>query len=178
MCKEEEQKFTPLKIERKFLVKKLPDNIDDFPHKDIVQGYLAIMDNGTEVRLRKIGDKCYQTIKSGGTKTRTEVEIEITSEQFEKLWPLTEGKRIEKTKYEYPINNFLTIELDIYHGLLQGLITAKAEFPTETSSNDFISPYWFEDDVTENICFNNQFLAIYGISSRYGILRTTGTKKS
>jgi len=41
-----------LEIERKFLVNELPNNLEQFPHKNIVQGYLAIGTDGTEVRLR------------------------------------------------------------------------------------------------------------------------------
>jgi len=178
MGKEEEQKPTPLEIERKFLIKELPNNIADFPHKEIIQGYLAIVDNGTEVRLRKKGDKCYETVKSGGTKIRTEIEVEITPQQFEKLWPLTEWKRIEKTRYELPLGDNLIIELDVYHGILQNLITAEVEFPTEAASSNFIAPSWFEDDVTNDVRFKNQYLAIYGIPSYCGILRPTGTKKA
>ena len=47
-----EKQSQPQEIERKFLVKSLPENLEQYPHKDIVQGYLAITEDGMEVRLR------------------------------------------------------------------------------------------------------------------------------
>lgn len=75
---------------------KLPDAPEDEVH--ILQGYLMICENGSEIRIRKYGDKYFQTIKSPGNQVREETEIEITKQQFKQRWPLTEGKRIEKTK--------------------------------------------------------------------------------
>lgn len=49
---------TSFEIERKFMVDKLPESIDKFPSKEILQGYLAITRDGTEVRIRKRGSKC------------------------------------------------------------------------------------------------------------------------
>jgi CYTH domain-containing protein len=40
-------------IERKFLVRQLPENLEAFPHAEIAQGYLAIAPKGVQVRLRK-----------------------------------------------------------------------------------------------------------------------------
>lgn len=153
---------TPLEIERKFLVRELPDNIDAFPHEEIVQGYLAIMENGTEIRLRRKGEKYYQTVKSGGSKTRTEVEIEITPEQFEKLWPLTVVKRVEKTRYEISLGDQI-VELDIYHGQLEGLLSAEIEFNTEIASTGFTVPAWLGDEITQDSRYKNQNLARHGI---------------
>ena len=55
-----------LEIERKFLVETLPDNCDRESYEHIVQGYLAITDDGTEVRLRRKGDQYFQTVKGPG----------------------------------------------------------------------------------------------------------------
>ena len=156
------QKHLPLEIERKFLVKEFPNNIDSFPRNDIVQGYLTIKGKGSAMRLRKKGKKYYQTVKSKGNKIRTEVEVEITPEQFEKLWPLTKGNKIEKTRYEIPFGD-LTIELDVYHGQLEGFLSAEVEFKTETESNNFVAPNWLGKEVTENKKYKNHSLALYGI---------------
>jgi hypothetical protein len=48
-----EKIIIPKEIERKFLVDKLPENLDKYSHKEIIQGYVAITEEGTEVRLRK-----------------------------------------------------------------------------------------------------------------------------
>jgi len=152
----------PKEIERKFLIESLPPDLDKFPKKEISQGYLAITPDGTEVRLREKGDKYYQTIKTSGGKVRGETEIEITKEQFKSLWPMTEGKRVEKIRYEIPYQNSL-IELDVYASALKGLLTAEVEFKTEKGSDEFVPPEWFGKEVTEDKRYKNQNLAIAGI---------------
>ncbi len=164
--KHPENKVPTLEIERKFLVKSLPENIDQYPHKDIRQGYLAISEDGTEVRLRQKGKKYFQTVKSGTGKTRSEAEIEITEDQFNNLWDATNGKRVEKTRYEISHEKGL-IELDIYHGDLEGLLSAEIEFSNEDDSNKFIAPEWMSVEVTENKEYKNQNLALHGIPKIY-----------
>ena len=151
----------PEEIERKFLVKSLPENLDEFPNKEIIQGYIAITPD-TEVRLRKKGKKYFQTVKIGDGKTRIEAETPITKEQFDKLWLTTEGKRVEKTRYEIPHEDG-TIELDVYHGDLDGLLSTEMEFASEKDSNDFTPPEWFGKEVTEDKRYKNQSLALHGI---------------
>ena len=156
------QKTQPKEIERKFLVKSLPENLESLPHKEIAQGYIAITEDGTEVRLRRKDDKYFQTVKSGSGKVRAESEVEITEEQFNALWGTTEGKRIEKTRYEIA-DPAGVIELDIYHGDLTGLMTAEMEFVSEEASESFVPPEWLGSDVTENKAFKNQKLALEGV---------------
>jgi adenylate cyclase len=157
-----EKTLPPQEIERKFLVKSLPENLDQYPHKDIIQGYLAITEDGTEVRLRQKGKKYFQTVKSGSGKTRFESEIEITEEQFNSLWEATKGKRVEKTRYNIPHENGI-IELDVYRGDLNGLLSAEMEFASEQASNDFVPPEWMSQEVTSDKRYKNQNLASHGI---------------
>jgi len=149
-------------IERKFLVKKLPENLEQYPHEDITEGYLAITGDGTEVRLRQKGNKYFQTVKGGSGKTRFELEVEITKEQFNSLWEATKGKRVEKTRYEIPHGDRI-IELDVYHGNLDGLFSAEIEFSSEAESNKFTAPDWLGEEVTDDKRYKNQNLALHGI---------------
>lgn len=82
-----------LEIERKFLVKRLPP-LDGARGVHLRQGYLSV--GVTEVRLREVGEAYCLTCKRGAGRTRTEVEVEITADQFNALWGLTEGARVEK----------------------------------------------------------------------------------
>jgi len=156
-----EKKEVAKEIERKFLVKSLPENLEQYPHKEIKQGYVLIGEDGSEVRLRAKGDKYFQTIKSGKGKVRNEAEIALTEEQFNQMWPSVEGRIVDKTRYEIPYKEN-TIELDVYHGNLNGLISAEVEFKSEKDSDDFIAPDWFGDEVTEDKRYKNQNLALYG----------------
>ena len=148
-------------IERKFLVKQLPDNLHQYSSTQIIQGYLAITEDGTEVRLRKKGDRYFQTVKCGFGLQRGEVEIEISEDQFAKLWWMTEGKRIEKVRFEID-HSGMKIELDIYSGILKGLIVAEVEHPSIEQAKSFIPPNWFGNEVTEDERYKNRNLALFG----------------
>src|SRR3954470_15578801 len=114
-------------IERKFLVRELPHNLADYPHNEIWQGYLVSLDDGTQVRLRKKGE-CYSlTFKRGTGNVREEREVDLSAEQFDALWPATEGKRLVKTRYEIPLGDRV-VEIDVYHDRHEGLVVAEVEF--------------------------------------------------
>jgi adenylate cyclase len=153
--------ITPIEIERKFLVNKLPDNWDDFPHEKIRQGYMVIGEDGSEARLRERDSTCTLTVKSKGDLARGEWEIPITKEQFDGLWQTTADRRIEKTRISIPYGNAM-IELDLYEGNLLGLITAEVEFGSETAAVLFEPPGWFDDEITQVRAFKNQQLALNG----------------
>lgn len=157
-----EKQFHPQEIERKFLVKSLPKNLNQYPHKDIIQGYLAITENGTEIRLQQKGRKYFQIVKSGSGKMKFESEVEITKEQFNSFWEATKGKRIKKTRYEIPYEN-KTIELDVYHSNLKNLSSAEIEFTGKGESNKFTPPEWLSKEITDDKRYKNQNLALHGI---------------
>ena len=75
-----------LEIERKFLIVQPPENLEEYASYDIDQGYLIITDD-IELRIRKIGNEHFHTIKSGEGLSRIETEIEITPDQFNALCP-------------------------------------------------------------------------------------------
>ena len=152
----------PLEIERKWLVNKFPAPFRSFPHKKIRQGYLLISPDGGEARIREKDDKYTFTLKKGTGKVRQELEIEISKEDFDVIWTSTIGKRVEKTRFTIP-NSGSMIEVDIYHGNLEGLMTAEVEFESEDTSNAFSVPDWFEQEVTEDERFKNQSLSVDGI---------------
>jgi len=146
-------------IERKFLVSDPP--VPRRSPASIHQGYVTVGPDGTEVRLRRKGDRFFQTIKRGSGLSRIESEIELTREQFDALWPQTEGRRVVKDRYEIPYRGCV-IELDVFHGALEGLVIAEVEFGTVNQSNSFTPPDWFGDDVTEDPRYTNRSLAIEG----------------
>jgi len=148
-------------IERKFLVKKLPPEIDRYPHSEIMQGYLIVTDNDVEIRIRKKGVIYSETVKAGSGLVRQESEKEITEQQFYDHWPLTKGKRVQKVRYEIEDEDLL-IELDIFSGELEGLIVAEVEFESEEESSHFTPPEWFGEEVTHDEKYKNKNLALHG----------------
>ena len=148
-------------IERKFLIKEPPRSLEDCPVENIRQGYLQISEN-MEIRIRQRGDKYFQAVKYGAGLKRHEIENEIGQLQFEDMWPETEGRRIEKLRYEIGCEDFL-VELDIYSGPLAGLITAEVEFRSERESALFMPPHRLGEDITHDERYKNKNLALYGI---------------
>lgn len=172
-------------IERKFLCVKdsFTDRIYNDSHsKHIIQGYLAIGPDGHEVRLRHQYDsncsakpgpqqyvKLFLTVKSGQGLSRNEVEIEISEDQFNALWPLAIGK-INKIRKIYNLNETQILEIDWYGGDQYGLITVEVEFPNEAAANSFTPPDWFGPEVTEDGRFKNQSLATTSVEDMAKLL--------
>lgn len=151
-----------IEIERKFLVDRLPDGLDSYPSREIEQGYLAITDE-VEVRLRRYGDQTFLTIKSGGDRVRVEEELEIESRRFHALWPLTDGRRIQKRRYVIAAAGGLRIELDVYHGRLSKLLVAEVEFESTAAAEAFVPPAWFGREVTHDRRYKNRQLVTEGV---------------
>lgn len=152
------QEKTHREIERKFRVRRMPENLSDFPHAEIAQGYLAIAAGGVQVRLRKAGEQHSLTYKRNDGAARVEREIELTPAQFDILWPATAGKRLTKTRYHIPIGA-LVVELDVYSGRHEDLIVAEVEFASEAAARDFHVPEWLGEDVSHDPRYSNQLLA-------------------
>jgi adenylate cyclase len=119
------------------------------------------------VRVRRRAGQAVLTVKSGGARTRVEEEFEIEPDRFERLWPLTEGRRIEKTRYEIDADGGATIELDVYGGALSGLVVAEVEFDSESDADAFAEPDWFGREVTDDARYKNQRLAREGVPNRF-----------
>jgi adenylate cyclase len=151
-----------VEIERKFLVTGEPEG-EPSETWHIEQGYLALADEhgGAEVRLRRVEDELFLTVKGGTGRTRVEEEIRVDRDVLESLWPLTEGRRIRKTRYEIP-HGELTIDLDVFEGGLEGLRIAEVEFPDEQGADSFEPPDWFGEEVTGKRKYLNETLATEG----------------
>lgn len=153
---------TGFEIERKFIVNSLPDDIQEYSCKPMVQGYLATNSDDLHIRIRQAGQRYYLTVKSGQGLFRREVEIELQRDQFEALWPLTENRHVEKTRYYIPWNGY-TLELDVYVGKLEGLYTLEVEFATRSEAERFQQPDWVGKEVTDDRRYENFQLAQSGI---------------
>jgi adenylate cyclase len=149
-----------MEVERKFLVPEPPE-LDGTVSDEIEQGYLAIGDE-EEVRLRRKGDRLLLTAKRGSGLARDEAELELDREAFERLWPLTEGRRLHKRRHVIPFDG-REIELDVYAGDLEGLVVAEIEFPSEEEAKGFDPPAWLGEDVTGDSRYLNETLATRGI---------------
>jgi len=148
----------PREIERKFLLKNLPNSLTTFPHEEIEQGYLAVERGGVQVRLRKKGAVRSLTYKRGNKSAREEREVRLSAEQFDALWPATADRRLTKIRYDVPWKKH-TVEVDVYTGRHDGVVVAEVEFSDKQSCEDFVPPDWFAEEVTGKSRYSNVVMA-------------------
>src|SRR5947208_9013151 len=134
-------------IERKFLLKRLPEKLNRSRRYIIAQGYLATEPAGRHVRLRKKGKTASLTFKVGRGNAREEREIQLSAKQFAALWPATVGRRLRKLRHEVPWKD-LIIEIDTYRGRNAGLVVAEVEFPSQAAAGKLQPPRWCGRQVT------------------------------
>jgi adenylate cyclase len=151
-----------VEVERKFLLAARPPGLETHPFQRIEQGYLAIHDDGVEVRVRRLDSEAMLTVKSGPDLVRVEEEMAIDERRFEALWLLTDGRRLAKTRYLVPLDGGLTAEVDDYDDALAGLMTAEIEFPSTEAAEAFRVPEWLGREVTGDERYANRSLATRG----------------
>ena len=66
-----------MEIERKFLIDKLPENLDDYSFHIIEQAYL---NTNPVVRVRRSDDEYYLTYKGSGMMAREEYNLPLNAE--------------------------------------------------------------------------------------------------
>ena len=145
-----------MEIERKYLVKSIPENLKDYPCRVMEQGYLNI---APVIRIRKDNDNFELTYKSKGLMVREEYNLPLTKEAYEHLLLKIDGRLIKKRRYMIPFEGNLTVELDVFEGELAPLILAEVEFPDEDSALSFTPPDWFGEDVTFSGKYHNSHLS-------------------
>lgn len=147
-----------MEIERKFLVKTLPDGYECCPFHHIEQAYLC---TDPVVRVRKEDDSYYLTYKSKGLLAREEYNLPLTEASYAHLLSKADGNVLTKTRYLLPCpgHEHLTIELDVFQGKFDGLILAEVEFETEDEARAFTPPEWFGEDVTFSGKYQNSRLS-------------------
>ena len=148
-----------MEIERKFLLKSIPKDLEQFAHYEIKQAYLC-----TEpvIRIRQKNDKYILTYKSAGMRSRIEEEMPLTEDAFLHLLKKADGNIIHKTRYLIP-NEFeqhtYTIELDQFHGVYEGIWLAEVEFESEEQADCYVMPDWFLKEVTYDGSYHNSQLS-------------------
>ena len=145
-----------MEIERKFLIKKLPDNLTSYKARKIEQAYLC---TDPVVRVRRDNDDYYLTYKSKGMIVREEYKLPLTKEAYGHLLAKADGNIITKTRYEIPEKDNLTIELDVFEGKFDGLLLAEVEFASEEEALGYIPPEWFGEDVSNSTKYHNSTLS-------------------
>ena len=154
-----------MEIERKFTIKKLPDNLDYYDFHIIEQAYL---NTAPVIRIRKQDEAYFLTYKGKGLMAREEYNLPLDEASYQHLLEKADGNVISKKRYLIPLSNpqfasdyvplstpDLVIELDVFAPPFAPLVMAEVEFPSIEMANAFIAPDWFEEDVTNNPAYHN-----------------------
>ena len=149
-----------IEIERKFLVKSLPDNLASYPSKRFVQGYLS---TDPVLRVRREGGEYFVTYKSRGLMEHEEYNLPLTKEAYEHLIQKADGIVIEKMRYFIPDKDGLTIEMDVFGGELDPLILAEVEFDSAGQADAYVPPEWFGREVTDDTAYHNSTMSKKGL---------------
>jgi adenylate cyclase len=155
-------------IERKFLLPILPPQITlgilngKYKVEEIEQGYLPNSGGRFRKVTLKSGEESYfYTEKTDVPDTsgisKKEKTHSITRREYEKYVGKKEGELIQKTRYYVPIDN-LVLEINMFHGRLEGRVLGEIEFATYKDATDFKPLEWIGRDVTEEV--SNRSLAL------------------
>ena len=134
-----------MEIERKYLIKTPPADLEQYTCHEIEQGYL---NTDPVVRIRRSDDSYTLTYKGSGLMVREEYNLPLNREAFLHLKEKIDGRLIQKRRYLIPLAPKYTIELDVFEGELAPLMLAEVEFETKEEADGFIPPAWFGRDVT------------------------------
>jgi adenylate cyclase len=126
------------------------------------QGYLSSQASSS-IRVRISNDHAWLNIKTATVGThRHEYEYEIPmADATEILMNLCRKPLIEKTRHFVTDDNQLW-EIDEFEGDNQGLIVAEIEL--DATGQSFSKPYWLGLEVTEDLRYYNNNLAIHPYS--------------
>ena len=145
-----------MEIERKFLIKTLPEHLEQYPCHLIEQAYLC---TNPVVRIRRQDEEYILTWKGKGMMVREEYNLPLNEESFLHMLPKIDGILIDKIRYLIPLDEKHTAELDIFQGTLAPLRIVEVEFATEEDALAFVPPAWFGDDVTQSKKYHNSNLS-------------------
>ena len=146
-----------VEIERKYLLKRLPEEVLGAPASEIWQGWIP--GDHLQERLRRVAgnghEDLYRTVKLGRGIQRTEIEERTPPALFERMWPLTEGRRVLKRRYvledagrKWEIDEFLDRQLYL----------AEVELPSVAAQVSL--PSWLAPAVEREVTGEDAFVNV------------------
>lgn len=159
-----------MEIERKFTIRNLPENLENYPFHHIEQAYLCV---NPVIRVRREDNEYYMTYKGNGMMSREEHNLYLNEESYYHLLKKADGNIISKKRYLIPLMNpgfkegfpappedyTLTIELDVFDPPFAPLILAEVEFGSTEAAEAFLPPDWFDREVTYCKEYHNSYMA-------------------
>lgn len=153
-----------MEIEKKYLIRQLPESMEQYPHHLIEQGYL---NTDPVIRVRRQDDTYYLTYKGSGMLAREEYNLPLNAESYKNLIKKADGTIINKKRYCIPFQEKYTIELDVFSPPFAPLVLAEVEFPSIEEAEAFIPPEWFGEEVTFQPEYHNSNMALGNIPTSF-----------
>ena len=145
-----------LEIERQFLMKEFPRNLELLHEVEIEQGYVSIE---PEVRIHRAIDKAtgekefWLTLKSDGELSRTELKTKIEEDFYKNTVDFIQVPMIKKDYKCYQFGPWILETACVDAGTANEFFYAEIEFPTEEDAMAFQVPDFFGKEVT----FDNSY---------------------
>ncbi len=172
-----------IEIEKKFMVKCLPEELNKYTFHMIEQAYLNVH---PAIRVRREDDIYYMTYKGAHSQNEGEIgqveyNMPLDKESYERLSSKAEGNVIKKKRYLIPLNDDayttdyladhkelkrkieeleVKIELDVFEDMFDGRVIAEVEFPDEESAKMYRPASWFEREVTGDPKYSNASMSM------------------
>ncbi|MGV9001514.1 MAG: hypothetical protein ACOH18_00975 [Candidatus Saccharimonadaceae bacterium] len=146
-----------LELERTFLANRVPEEIvgvnpipmeDTYIPEDLsVHAHLRVRRRGEKREITK-----KEVVNTGDASEMIEQTIPLTEAEFEAL-RLSSARRVEKDRYKVDIADRngtpRSAEVDIFKGLLKGLVVIDFEFTSVEEKADFVPPECCGAEVTQ-----------------------------
>lgn len=163
------ERITTMEIERKFLLRKPVENLRKYKSIHIEQAYICtnpVIRIRSKRAIQSAEEKYVLTVKSSGMLARQEFELPLDRNAYYNLQNKAEGNVISKTRYLIPLTDIdscgdssLTLELDIFDGLFDGLCMGEIEFADEESAKKYNPPEDLFREVTYDTNFHNSTMS-------------------
>lgn len=154
-----------MEIERKFIPTSIPDEFLQDKCYLLEQAYIQtspvirVRQKATIIDGNPTDSKYILTVKSSGMMARQEFELPLTENEYTELLAKASGNIITKRRYVHPITDNLTLELDIFEGIFDGLVIAEIEFPDEETAKKYTPPSFLGEEVTFDSRYHNSNLS-------------------
>ena len=149
----------PVEVERKYLLSAVPLRARSGRRRQMAQGYIP--GEKLQERLRRVTEedgtvRCFRTVKLGRGVSRIEVEEQTPSDLFERMWPLTEGARLEKIRWVVKEPSGVVWEVDEFTD--RELALAEVELPSVDAHVDV--PQWLAPYVVREVTDEDTYVNI------------------
>ena len=142
-----------IELELTYLAREIPAEIRNVLPKRLVDMYVPENADRPYIRLRQNGDEYEITkkkpIDENDFSRQTEQTIPLDNEEFTAL-AISSRRKVEKDRYKVDIDGSIA-EVDVFQGLLKGLVLIDFEFESVETKQAFRPPGCCLVDVTQEL---------------------------